>query len=94
MPTHAGTTSGCLRPRRSRLGRLVLDDVDTALEVSAVFDNDPGGLDVPDEFGILADIDFVQCLDVSINGPENDDFARFDAGANPSIGPNGQAMFV
>jgi hypothetical protein len=88
-----GSGSG-LRPWRGRLGRLVPDDIDTALKVSAVFDDDAGGLDVSDEFGVLADIDFVQCLDVSINSPEHDDFARFDSGANPSIGPNGQAMFV
>src|SRR5580704_15558244 len=89
-----GSRRSGLWPWRNGLGRLALHDIDTPFEVSAVLDDDASGLDIADEFGVFADIDFVQCLDVAINGPEHDDLARFDARANSPIGPYCEAMFI
>src|SRR5579872_1923564 len=74
--------------------RLGPDDVDIALEIRAVLDHDAGGLDIADELGVLAYIELVGGFDVSMNGAEHDDFARFHAGENLAVGADGEAMLL
>src|SRR5690242_349988 len=78
----------CLRTWLGRLSHVGFHNIDTAFKIGAIFDADARGLDVADEFGVLADVDLVQRLDIAVNGSEHDDFARLDAGADTAVRPN------
>src|ERR1035438_3034781 len=87
-----GICHGALRRRngRLRLGRRHLDglrlhDVDTPLEVGAILDDDARRADIPGQLGILADLNLLGGLHVSLNSAERDYLARFHGGANGRV---------
>jgi hypothetical protein len=78
------TRSGC-----SRL-RFRLHDIDAALKIRAIFNDDAGSFDIAHQPGIFADLDSVTGLYISLDRPENHDFPRFNGGMHLSIWPDGQ----
>ena len=77
---------------RGRLGRFRLDDIDAALEVCAIFNDDAGGADIAHQLGILADLDLLVGFHVALNGAQSDHFPRFYAGADHAVGPDGELV--
>ena len=75
-----------------RLGRFGLHDVDAALEVRAVLDDDARRADVPDQFGILADLNLVRGLHVALDGAQRHHFARLDGRAHGPVRPDRQLV--
>src|SRR3989442_5269166 len=85
---------GRLRAWLGRFGLLVLHDVDATLEIRAILDDDARGFDVTDKFGVFTDLDLVQCLDISVDASQHDDFTRLDAGADAAVRPHSEPMVV
>src|ERR1700728_1862341 len=82
------------RRLRRCLGGVWLRDIDTALEISAVLDDDTAGLDIADELGFLLDVDLVGGVHVALNGALDDDFAGFQAGLHARVRADGEPVFV
>src|ERR1035438_134370 len=90
-----GIRHGGLRRRNGRLllGRRHLDglrlhDVDTALEIRAILDDDTRRADIPGQLGILTDLNLLRGLHVSLNIAECYYFARLDGRANGPVRPD------
>src|SRR6476660_4208498 len=77
-----------------RLSRLSLNDVDASFEVSAVFDNDTGGLDVSNQPGVLTNLQAVAGVHVALDGSEDHDFARFHGGVHFTVWSDGEPVLL
>src|SRR5262249_35467068 len=77
---------GCLLRRRFR--GFGLHDVDAALEIRAIFDDDAGRANVPHQFGVLTDLDPLGGFYVALDCAEGYDFARLDRGVQNPVRPD------
>ncbi len=74
--------------------RRCLGDIDTALEIRAIFDDDAAGLDVTHQLGFFLDVDLVGGIHIALDRAVDDDFASFQTGLNAGIRTNRQPVFV
>jgi hypothetical protein len=81
------------QPVWRRLTRLRLDDIDAALEISAVFDDDAGRADVAEQFRVLADLQTLEGFHVALYGSQHQDFTRLDRGLYGAVRADGQLVF-
>src|SRR5579875_1022106 len=84
----------CGRGLRRRLGGRGLRDIDAALEISAVFDDDAAGFDIADELGFFLDVDLVGGVHVALDRALDDDLASFETGLHTGVGAYGETVFV
>src|ERR1700704_1869753 len=75
-------------------GRLGSDDIDTSLEVSAVFNNDARGLDISHQLGILPNINLIGRFHVALNGAQDHDFSRLDSSNHFAVRSDRQAVLL
>ena len=78
---------------RSRFLGVQSHDIDAALEICAIFDDDAGGLDITHQLGILANVQLVHGFHVSLDLPEDHDFAGFHCCLNAAAGADGELIF-
>src|SRR2546427_13304249 len=62
-----------------------LHDIDTALEICAIFDNDAGGTNIADQPGFLADFNLIGGLYIALNIAERHHLAGLDSGMDRSV---------
>src|SRR5579862_4682346 len=97
-----GDGSGCRsrrrscrgRSRRRRFHRLSLHDVDAALEISAVLDDDARGPDVAHQPAVLADFEAVAGFNVTLDRAKHHDLARLHGCVYFSVRPDGELIIV
>ena len=86
---------GC-RCGRLRLGggtgRFRLDDIDAALEVRAILDDDARRADVAHQARVLADLDLIRAFHIALNGAQRNHFTRLDTGMDVAIGTDGELV--
>src|ERR1035438_5023160 len=84
--------NGGLRLGRRHLDGLRLYNIDTALEIRTILDDDTRRADIPGQLGILADLNLFRGFHVPLNIAERYYFARFDGGANGPVRPDRQLV--
>jgi len=67
-------------------------NIDAALEVSAIFDDDAGRLDIADQVGPGAQRDALGCVHVSFDGARDNYFFGVDARVDFALGADGQTV--
>src|SRR3984957_11790264 len=67
----------------------VLRDVDTAFEISAIFDDDTGGFDVPHNRSAGTQRNAALRFDIPLDGAKNDNFLGLDVRVHFAVRPHG-----
>src|SRR5215831_14972043 len=69
-----------------------LHDIDAALEICAVLDDDAGGANIAGELRVLANFDFIGGFHVSVDRTQHHHFARLDGRLHNTIRADGEFM--
>src|SRR5579862_8019003 len=97
--SHGSGYRACRGGGRRRSGcrglhRLGLHDVDAALKVRAILDDDARGPDVADQPAVLADFEAVTGFDVALDRAKHHHFARLHGCVYFSVRPDGELVIV
>src|SRR5271168_673222 len=85
-------TGGCYLGFWRRFAVSVLGNVDAALEIGAIFDDDASGFDIPDNRSPRSQRDAALRFNVALDGAINDDFLGLDVRVHLAVGAHSQAV--